>query len=75
MKKNSQEMMILIWLGCILGSLQLNFESFHSNLETIHGLNSCLCTGGVIKADKAEALALVGGAVNEDLAADNIAEG
>ena len=53
----------------------MNFKSFHPNLESIHGLNSSLCTGGVIKADEAEAFALVGGSVNEDFGADNIPEG
>ena len=38
-------------------------------------MNSSLCTGWIIKTDKSKALALVGGAVNEDLAADNIAKG
>ena len=59
----------------ILGPLELNLETLHPNLESIHGLNSSLCTGGVIKADEAEAFALVGGSVNEDFGADDIAEG
>ena len=53
----------------------MNFKSFHSNLESIHGLNGRLCTGGVVETDEPKALALVGGPVNEDLGADDIPEG
>ena len=53
----------------------MNFKSFHPNLESIHGLNSRLCTGGVIKTDEAEAFALVGGSVYEDFGADDVPEG
>ena len=53
----------------------MNFKSLHSNLESVHGLNSGLCAGGIVKTDKSKALALVGGSVNEDFGADNIPEG
>lgn len=36
----------------IFRSFQLNLQSFHSNLETIHRLNSCLSTGRIIKGNK-----------------------
>ena len=72
---DQQISLFLIWLRCIFWPLQLNFKSFHTNLEAIHSLNGCLCTGGVIKTNKSEALALVGGSVDEDFAADNISKG
>ena len=50
-------------------------ESLHSDLESVHGPDGCLCTGRIIKADEAEALALVGGPVNEHLGADHVPEG
>ena len=53
----------------------MNFESLHSNLESVHGCDGGLCTARIVKADKPEALALVGGSVNEDFGADNIPEG
>jgi hypothetical protein len=53
----------------------LNFKSFHSNLKSIHSLNGGLRTGGVVEADEAKAFALIGGSVNEDLGADDIAKG
>ena len=74
-KTSHIQFLFLIWLRCIFWPLQLNFKSFHANLETIHCLNSCLCTGWVIKTDKAKAFALVGGTVDEDFATDNIAKG
>lgn len=36
----------------IFRSFQLNLQSFHSDLETIHRLNSCLSTGRIIKWNK-----------------------
>ena len=36
-------------------------------MESVHGLDGRLGAGGVVEADEAEALALVGGAVDEDL--------
>jgi hypothetical protein len=59
----------------ILGPLQLDLEPLHSNLESVHGPDGRLGAGGIVKADKAKAFALVGGAVNEDLGADNVAKG
>ena len=53
----------------------MNFKSFHPNLESIHGLDGRLCTGGVIKTDESEAFALVGGSVYEDFGADDVPEG
>ena len=72
---DQQISLFLIWLRCIFWPLQLNFKPFHTNLEAIHSLNGCLCTGGVIETNKSEALALVGGSVDEDFAADNISKG
>ena len=43
-------------------------------MESVHGLDGRLGAGGVVEADEAEALALVGGAVDEHLGADHVAE-
>ena len=67
--------LLLIWLGSIFWPLELNFKSLHSNLESVHGCDGGLRTARIVKADKPEALALVGGSVNEDFGADNIPEG
>jgi len=53
----------------------LYFETLHSNLETIHGLDRGLSAIGIIKADKSETFALVGGSVNEYFGADDVSEG
>jgi hypothetical protein len=52
----------------------LNLQALHPNLESVHGLDGRLGAGGVVEADEAEALALVGGAVDEHLGADHVAE-
>ena len=65
----------LIWSPSILWSFQLNLESFHPDLEAIHGLYCRLGTGLVVETNEPKALALVGGTVNEDLAADDISKG
>ena len=44
-----------------------NLQALHPNLESVHGLDGRLGAGGVVEADEAEALALVGGAVDEHL--------
>jgi hypothetical protein len=36
----------------VFGPFELDFESFHTNLEAIHGLNSSLSTGWVVETDK-----------------------
>lgn len=36
----------------ILGSFQLDLQTFHANLEAIHGLDGSLCTGRVVEAYK-----------------------
>lgn len=36
----------------IFGSLQLNLESFHANLKSVHGLNGSLGAGLIVKANK-----------------------
>lgn len=41
--------LMLIGSACIFWSFQLNFQSFHSNLKTIHSLNSCLSTCRIVK--------------------------
>lgn len=51
----------------ILGPFQLHLQAFHANLEAIHGLDSSLCTGWVVKAHKTKTLALVGGTIHEHL--------
>ena len=66
--------MVLVWTTSVLGPFQLNLKSFHSNLKSIHSLNSGLGTGLIVEADEAKAFALIGGSVNEDLRADNIAK-
>lgn len=43
---------LLIGFAVIFRSFQLNFEALHSNLETIHGLYSCLGGNRVIIANK-----------------------
>ena len=65
----------LIGAASVLGSLELNLQPLHSDLEAIHGLDGGLGTRLVVETDEAEALALVGGPVYEDLAADDVAEG
>ena len=65
----------LIRSASILWSLQLYLEPLHPNLKAIHRLNGSLCARLVVKTHEPEAFALVCGAVNEDLAADDIAEG
>ena len=45
--------MHLVRLVAVLGPLQLDFEPLHAYLESIHSLDSCLGTGGVVKAHKA----------------------
>lgn len=44
--------LMLIGSACIFWSFQLNFQSFHSNLKTIHSLNSCLSTCRIVKRHK-----------------------
>ena len=65
----------LIGAASVLGSLELNLQPLHSDLEAVHGLDGGLGTRLVVETDEAEALALVGGPVYEDLAADDVAEG
>ena len=66
---------LLIRSSIVFWPLELNFKSLHSNLESVHGCDGGLRTARIVKADKPEALALVGGSVNEDFGADNIPEG
>ena len=66
---------LLIRSSIVFWPLELNFESLHPNLESVHGCNGGLCTSRIIKAHKSKALALVGGSVNEDFGADDIPEG
>ena len=63
-----------IWTT-IFGFLQLNLEPLGPHLESVHGVNGSLCWDGVVKRDKAEALAEVSGTVYEDLSADYGSEG
>ena len=71
----SKLLSLSIWATSVFGSLELNFETFHSNLKSIHGLYGGLGASLVIKTDKSEALALVGRPVNEHLRADDVAKG
>ena len=41
-----------VWPAGILGPLQLNLEAFHSNLESIHGLDGCLGAGRIVETDE-----------------------
>ena len=59
----------------VLGPLELDLEPLHADLEAVHGADGGLCTGGIIKADEAEAFALVGGPVDKHLGADHVTEG
>ena len=52
-----------------------NLQALHPNLESVHGLDGRLGAGGVVEADEAEALALVGRPVDEHLRADHVAKG
>jgi len=54
--------------------LQLDFQPFHPDLETVHSLDRCLCRSWIVKADKAETFALISCSVNEHLGADNVAK-
>ena len=36
----------------IFGSFELHFESLHSNLKSIHGLNGSLSTCRIVETDK-----------------------
>lgn len=49
---NAAWLWLLIRSVGIFRSFQLNLQSFHSDLETIHRLNSCLSTGRIIKWNK-----------------------
>lgn len=44
--------LMLIRSACIFWSFKLNFQSFHSNLKTIHSLYSCLSTCRIVKRHK-----------------------
>jgi len=65
----------LVGFGGIPGLLELDLEPLHADLEAVHGPDGGLGAGGIVKADKAKAFALVGGAINEDLGADDGAKG
>ena len=67
--------MALVGLVGILGALELDLEPLHADLEAVHGPDGGLCTGGIIKADKAKAFALVGGPVNEYFGTDHVPKG
>lgn len=67
--------LLSVGMVSILGSFQLDLQTFHANLEAIHGLNSSLCTGWVVKAYKTKTFALVGGTIHEHLGGDDIAKG
>jgi len=55
--------------------LQLDLQPLHPDLETIHRLYRSLSRCGIVKTDKAKALALVSRAVNKHLWADDVAKG
>ena len=57
----------LVRLGRIFWPFQLNLQSLHPDLEPVHCLDRRLGTCRVVKADKPEALALVGRPVDEHL--------
>ena len=66
---------LLVRLWRIFWPFQLNLQSLHPDLESVHRLDRRLGARRVVEADEAEALALVGGAVDEHLGADDVAEG
>lgn len=59
----------------LLGLFQLDFQPLGADLETVHGLDGTLCGHCVVERDETEALAEVGDLVDEDLGADDGAEG
>lgn len=36
----------------VLGPLELDFESFHTDLEAVHGLNGRLSAGRIVETDE-----------------------
>ena len=58
-------------LAGLARSLQLHFESFRTDLESVHGLYGTLSGDSVVVRDKAEALAETGGLVDEDFSTDD----
>lgn len=49
--------MVLVRPVGVLWSLQLHLESFHSNLEPVHGLDGRLCTRLIVEADETYTIA------------------
>jgi len=66
---------VLIRSVGIFGSFELHFESLHSNLKSIHGLNGSLSTCRIVETDKTKAFALIGCPINKDFRADDVAKG
>ena len=58
----------------VLWSLELHFETLHTDLEAVHSLYSGLRRARVVVADKAEAFALIGGTVDVHLGRYDITE-
>ena len=58
----------------IFGPFELNLESFHSNLESVHGMNGGLSRGRVVKGNKSKTFGLIGCSINEYFGTDYISE-
>jgi len=65
----------LVGLAVALGTLELNLQSLHADLESIHGGDGSLGRHGCVVAHEPEALAEVGLLVDEDLGGDDVSEG
>jgi hypothetical protein len=57
----------LVGLVGVLRSLELDLQTLHADLKTIHGLNSRLSRLRIVVADESEAFALIGRSVHIDL--------
>ena len=65
----------LVRFVCILRSLQLNLQSFRTNLESVHGLDGALRREGSVETDKTKALAQARHFVNEYFSTNDVSEG
>ena len=59
----------------ILRSLELNLESLHTDLESVHSSNGRLSACRIIKADETKTFTLVCSSVNKHFRADDVTEG
>ncbi len=73
--RSSWSSSILVLPAGVLWPLELHLEPLHADLEAVHGLDGGLRARRVVEAHEPEALALVGGPVDEDLGADDVPKG